>query len=183
MTAAGSFISLVTGEGSDTGTFEMGAPEGEAPEWDGGGDKQINPLHPVHLTTAYRLHRYCVTNIEYELFDPWHKHKRWANYPHPLVVAGVVGGDDRCPANVSWYDAWCFARWTGHRLPTEAEWEYACRAGTTTRFSFGDEVDEKLANFGHKVGRTTAKGKYDHNQWEICDLHGNVSEWCEDRFV
>jgi formylglycine-generating enzyme required for sulfatase activity len=88
---------------------------------------------------------------------------------------------------VSWQDSQDYAGWlnkeTGqpYRLPSEAEWEYACRAGTTTRCSWGDDppTPEK-ANFGWKIGQTTEAGSYPPNPWGLYDMNGNVWEWVED---
>ena len=81
---------------------------------------------------------------------------------------------------------------TGYRLPTEAEWEYACRAGTTTPFSFGDTISTDQANYGNFpsfVGQkeefrntTTAIATFPANAWGLWDMHGNISEWCWDWF-
>ena len=98
--------------------------------------------------------------------------------------------------NVSWDDAVSFcAKLTererkagrlpkgyAYQLPTEAQWEYACRAGTRTAFSFGNSIAAKQANYNEYVGQTTAVGLYPANAWGFHDLHGNVSEWCQDRY-
>ena len=69
----------------------------------------------------------------------------------------------------------------GYRLPYEAEWEFACRAGTTTAYSFGDEITPKDANYSDsKLGKPVAVGNYRPNAFGIYDMHGNVWEWCED---
>ena len=67
------------------------------------------------------------------------------------------------------------------RLPTEAQWEYACRAGTTTAFAFGDGLGRDQANFkAAAVGLATKVGSYPPNAWGIHDMHGNIFEWCRD---
>jgi hypothetical protein len=70
-----------------------------------------------------------------------------------------------------------------YQLPTEAQWEYACRAGTTTDFAFGDELTEKDANSEKSMGKTTDVGKYPANAWGFHDMHGNVWEWTADWFL
>ncbi len=107
--------------------------------------------------------------------------------------------DEHPVVNVSWNDAQAFIKWLNeledhprrrYRLPTEAEWEYACRAGTETPFAFGDNLTQEDANFGvvqraHDAFRpdlvcTRPAGSYRPNRWGLHDMHGNVNEWVED---
>ena len=103
------------------------------------------------------------------------------DYDHPVV-------------HISWNDAQAFANWKGFRLPTKAEWEYACRAGTSTPFYTGNELKPKLANF--KPDNTKGKrflndfnneilpiGKFKPNAFGLYDMHGNVGEWCNDFYT
>ena len=95
-------------------------------------------------------------------------------------------GDKKPVVNVSWNDAVEFchrlSKQTGkkYRLPTEAEWEYACRAGTDTAYGFGDIITPEQANYNENVGSPTAVGTYWPNAFGLYDMHGNVWEWCED---
>jgi formylglycine-generating enzyme required for sulfatase activity len=108
-------------------------------------------------------------------------------------------GEHRPVEMVTWYEAVEFcdrlSRLTGreYRLPSEAEWEYACRAGTTTPFYFGETLTTDLANYngnytygpgetGEYRSQTTPVGRFGVNPWGLADMHGNVFEWCEDHW-
>jgi formylglycine-generating enzyme required for sulfatase activity len=135
----------------------------------------------------FRMHQWPVTNEMYEEFDPRHKTIRWRGNSHPLAKKRGKGGEDRCPVvHLSWYDAWCFAAWCGHWLPTELEWEHACRAESVTAWYFGNDEAElkKHAWYGLdlKTGSTHPVGILLPNSNLLYDVHGNVWEWCEDRY-
>jgi formylglycine-generating enzyme required for sulfatase activity len=132
----------------------------------------------VTVGARFSIGKYPVTFAEYDAFceatgrqkpDDW----GWGRERQPVV-------------NVSWEDAKAYVEWLSetsgkpYRLPSESEWEYCCRAGTTTKYSCGDEITEKDANFGEKVGKTTEVGAYPANPWGLHDMHGNVWEWVED---
>jgi formylglycine-generating enzyme required for sulfatase activity len=131
---------------------------------------------------AFRMHRWQVTNEMYEAFDPSHRDRRWPG-KHPLFEGRPEA--DRCPVvSVTWHDAWCFAVWCGCRLPTELEWEHACRAGSADRWCFGNDeaelkeyawYDENSEEATHPVGRLRENGN------GLFDVHGNVWEWCDSR--
>jgi formylglycine-generating enzyme len=169
----------------EPGTFVMGS--GEAPpktlaEWSRR-DSDESPAHNVTISKAFFMGVTEVTNAQYEMFDPGHKKFRGKN--------GVSKGDDEPVTFVTWQQACEFCEWLSKRdsnpygLPTEAEWEYACRAGTTTPFNTGETLTAEQANIGimkdGKVQATTAPvGSYKPNAWGLCDMHGNAMEWCHD---
>jgi formylglycine-generating enzyme required for sulfatase activity len=155
------------------GTFNMGSLETESGRYGNEG-----PVHEVRVA-GFQMGRYPVTNAQYARFlkaDPGVAEPAfWADRRFNQAQQPVVG--------VGWEDARRFARWAGLRLPTEAEWEYACRAGTTTRFYTGDE-DEDLGRAGwygaNAGGQPHAVGGKEPNKFGLYDMHGNVWEWVED---
>jgi len=165
----------------EAGTFSMGTTEG-APrsrqEWLER-DFDESPAHSVKIGQAFYLGVHEVTNAQYEAFDPKHK-----------ALRGKRGGSSRDSdpvTDVTWQDAMAFCEWLSkqerktYRLPTEAEWEYACRAGTTTKFHTGDSLTMADANFTKaNDGKPRPVGSYKPNAWGVLDMHGNVAEWCLD---
>jgi uncharacterized protein (TIGR02996 family) len=178
------------------GRFRMGAPKSERLR-----ERDEDP-HPVEITRPYYLGVAPVTQGQYE--------KVMGVNPSLLRAGGereeLVKGMDTSAfpvEGVSWDDAVEFCRRlsrlrderrAGHtyRLPSEAEWEYACRAGTTAATFFGDSLDPALANiagnYSPSIGiepapsldRTCAVGTYSPNAWGVYDMHGQVWEWCQD---
>ena len=142
--------------------------------------RRRGPQHVVRIAYPLAVGRYPVTFEEYDHFVR----------SKGRVQPGDEGwGRGRRPViNVDWEDARAFAAWlsvqTGqrYRLLSEAEWEYACRAGTTSRFWWGDEITPEKANYGTNVGRTSEVGSYLASPFGLYDMHGNMWEWVEDRW-
>ncbi|MHC4528789.1 MAG: SUMF1/EgtB/PvdO family nonheme iron enzyme, partial [Planctomycetota bacterium] len=141
--------------------------------------------HPVELSKSFYMGVYEVTNLQYELFSPGHKLLRGRN--------GFSTEDDEAAVFVNWYEAQAFCQWLSdkeglaYRLPTEAEWEYACRAGTTTNYYAGDILPKEFyKNNSWELRRPGPKGislavyTTPSNIWGLYDMHGNVEEWCLD---
>jgi formylglycine-generating enzyme required for sulfatase activity len=166
----------------ESGTFTMGSPSNER-----GRENDESPQHQVTVSAFY-IGKYEITQAEYE------------------AVMGTAPsrfkGSNRPVEQVNWNDAVEYCNklsqregltptyqgsgnnitcdWdaNGYRLPTEAEWEYACRAGTTTPFSTGDNINTSQANcYGYS---TMPVGSFASNPWSLYDMHGNVYEWCWD---
>lgn len=157
------------------GSFYMGG-EGDSENYD------ELPVHKVNITHPFKMSVTEITNAQFEAFRPEHKALRGKN--------GLSLEDDEAVVYVSYADAVDFCEWLSrkegkhYRLPTEAEWEYACRAGTYYLYNTGDGLPEAyrknqqtardLKPVSLKVGQTPP------NAFGLCDMHGNVEEWCLD---
>jgi formylglycine-generating enzyme required for sulfatase activity len=161
------------------GSFLMGAPESELES-----DNNERPQHQVQVTPFY-MSKYVITVAQYQ-----------------TVMRDRSYTKDRAdlPMTCEWSDAVAFCEKLSkglkrnYRLPSEAEWEYACRAGTTTPFYFGETIDKELAQYdawqaygrGQKVeyhsynNNPKNVGSYPANTYGLCDMHGNEQEWCAD---
>jgi formylglycine-generating enzyme required for sulfatase activity len=139
------------------------------------------PQHQVTIGEPFGVGRYEVT------FDEWDACVKGGGCNDYKPSDQGWGRGRRPVINVSWDDAQAYVAWlskkTGqpYRLPSEAEWEYAARAGTTSRYWWGNDVPtSKQANFGDHVNKTSKVGSYPANPWGLHDMNGNVWEWVED---
>ena len=166
------------------GNFIMGSPSGK-------GRDSEKPQHQVAVQSFF-MAKYPITQRQ------WRKVAALPKINRELQTEPSNFKGNSLPVErVSWYDAVEFcarlSKYTGkkYRLPSEAEWEYACRAGTNTSFHFGETITDKLANYdgnhtyasepkGEYRERTTPVGQYPPNAFGLYDMHGNVWEWCLD---
>jgi formylglycine-generating enzyme required for sulfatase activity len=199
----------------EPGTFMMGSPLTEPESYDDENPRQVT------LTQGFYMAQYAVTVAQFEELMGFNSSLFSSEDP---AEYGLESWDD-CPVDTIWYDAieYCnllseeegltpvytrigakiICDWEadGYRLPTEAEWEYACRAGTTTPFNTGDTIvsglpeDGGQANFdgywaqyngadeGVYLEYPLPVGSYEPNAWGLYDMHGNINEWCWDWFL
>jgi formylglycine-generating enzyme required for sulfatase activity len=183
-----------------TGRFQMGSPDHERRIANIAGAQKAwlareLPQHWVAIERPVAMGRYPVTVGEWRGFV---RASGWRPGGEVDWEAPGFAQDERHPVvGISWFDAIRYVRWlsesTGktYRLPSEAEWEYACRAGTKTAFSFGDTITGDEANYdgnftynggprGPYRRGTSAVGSYPANAWGLFDMHGNVWEWVQD---
>lgn len=156
------------------GPFVMGAGEDEAETQD-----SEKPRHEVYIQASFALGRYPVTFAQYDAFCAATGRQRlgdagWGRGRRPVI-------------NVSWQSAQDYCAWLSdrtnkrYRLPSEAEWEFACRAGNTARYWWGDFWSEDGGNVANGSSEaTTEVDAYQPNPWGLFDMHGNIWEWCAD---
>lgn len=160
----------------------MGSPQTEA-----GRERNEGPRHTVAIAAAFAVGAYEIT------FDEWDAcvAAGGCNGHHPSDYGR--GRKDRPVVDVSWLDAQAYIKWLNqktaehYRLLSEAEWEYAARAGSSARYSWGDDAGQNLASCKHCGSRWDGKqtapvGSFAPNSFGLYDMHGNVWEWVADGY-
>jgi len=154
------------------GHFLMGSPDGE-------GISDEYPQHDVIINEPFSMGRYAVSFKEYDDFR--HSTDR-------ELVKDRSGRNDQPVINLSWHDAVAYCQWLSdmtaknYCLPSEAQWEYACRAGTTTAWNTGKTLSHNQANFDGNNTGTVPVNHYKPNHFGLFQMHGNVWEWCQDAY-
>ena len=171
------------------GTFTMGSPTSES------GRSSDETQHQVTLTQGFYLGKYEVTQAQYEAVMTGNTETDSNGNVISATPSQWPNNPDRPVEKVSWDDIQVFltrlnaqeagsipAGWA-YVLPTEAQWEYACRAGTTTAYSWGDTITRDNANYlDSGYSKTRDVGLHDANPWGFFDMHGNVWEWTADMY-
>jgi formylglycine-generating enzyme required for sulfatase activity len=177
----------------EPGTFTMGSPTTEAGRNNTEGRET---QHEVTLTSGFYLGKYEVTQAQYEAVMTGNTETDSNGDVISATPSQYGGNPDRPVEKVSWEDIQVFLTrlntqeagnipegWA-YVLPTEAQWEYACRAGTTTAYSWGDSITASNANYSDSgYSQTLDVGLYDANPWGFFDMHGNVREWTADWYA
>jgi len=166
--------------------------------------KNEGPMHEVRIDKGFYIGQFEITNAQYRCFKPGY---------HQPKISGLIVDNDNQPAAVSWLEAKAFCQWLSKksglivRLPTEREWEYACRANTTSRFFWGEDARDAaqyanvfdrraLANWPDRAKMwednvfdcndgfvvTAPVGSFKPNNFDLYDMIGNRAEWCEEAY-